>query len=72
MKLFALTALMLLGLSIQPAVAGEHHAAEACKADITKFCPGTTDQKAIDACLDKHEAELSAACKASEHADKKH
>jgi hypothetical protein len=36
---------------------------EACIEDIMKFCPNPKGKEQVQACLQKHEAELSAKCK---------
>ena len=62
--LFAFTAFTL------PAFANEHAAVDwsHCKAEIEKFCKDVKGDHDIDACLQKHHAELSKAC--AEVADK--
>jgi hypothetical protein len=64
----ALTALMLaliLGLLMPQARAQEGPDAAACQADARKLCSGQRPGAGrVAACLQQHEAELSAACKA--------
>jgi hypothetical protein len=42
----------------------------ACEPDVEKFCKGLEKGPKVGACLDQHEAELDAACKAAREAGK--
>lgn len=67
MMMLALFASTLLAV---PAFANEHEAVDwsHCKAEIEKNCKDVKGDHEIDACLEKHNAELSKAC--AEVADK--